>query len=88
MSTSRPLAGLYSASAPSPGQPGFRLIETVRISCDTVPTDPLAGLVSYWMQLSEDGLPSLADADPDRLQVIPGRIHPVRVEGNRFRFLN
>lgn len=89
MSTFSPVGGPHpTLPPPSAAQPGFRLIDTALISCAEVPTGPLAALVSYWTQLSEDGLPSLADADPDRLQVIPGRIHLVRVEGNRFRFLH
>lgn len=49
----------------------------------------LRRLVDYWWSLEVDGLPSLADLDARRIQVEPGRVHLLRVEGpNRFRFLH
>lgn len=42
-----------------------------------------------WHRLGVDGLPSLRDVDPYRIQVAPGRVHLVAVEGDgRFRFLH
>lgn len=87
MSIPSPLAGTMKSDRTAI-RSGFTLIATVPIACGQVPTRPLSALVTYWNQLAEDGLPSLADADPDRLQVIPGRIHLVRVEDGRFRFLH
>ena len=84
---SSPLAGTMTTDRTA-FRSGFTLIETVQIASSEAPTRPLAALVAYWEQLAEDGLPSLAEADPDRLQVIPGRIHLVRVDGGRFRFLH
>ncbi|WP_293865059.1 hypothetical protein [uncultured Alsobacter sp.] len=53
-----------------------------------MPTRPLSALVDYWRLMAEDGLPCLSEAEPDRLQVLPGRIHLVRVERDAFRFLH
>jgi hypothetical protein len=80
-------------AAPPPtstAEAGFRLIETRIVTKDCVAAAPLAALMAYWARLAEDdGLPSLADADPERLQVMPGRVHLVRVEADhRFRFLH
>lgn len=87
MSTSSQVAKAMPADRTAHGS-GFTLIETVQIASGDVPTRALAALVAYWGQLAEDGLPSLAEADPDRLQVVPGRIHLLRVEDGRFRFLH
>ncbi|MHB2168741.1 PAS domain-containing protein [Alsobacter sp. R-9] len=54
-----------------------------------LPAPELEVMRADWDRLRDEGLPSLRDIDPVRIQVQPGRVHLVAVEpGPRFRFLH
>lgn len=89
LSTRRPQRA--PAAAPeAPARHRFVLHETVLLDTEAIPSPPLRALAAYWEALRDDeALPSLRDVEPDRAQVLPGRVHLVRVEGpRRFRFLH
>jgi len=67
----------------------FRLDSTHVVETLPLPAPELETMRDCWSRLASDGLPSLRDVDPYRVQVTPGRVHLVAVEGGgRFRFLH
>ncbi len=69
--------------------PGFRLASSYVVEEVPLPAPELEVMRADWERLRADGLPSLRDVDPYRIQVTPGRVHLVAVEsGPRYRFLH
>lgn len=67
----------------------FRLDSTHVIDTLPLPAPELETMRACWHRLCVEGLPSLRDIDPYRIQVTPGRVHLVALEGGgRFRFLH
>ncbi len=67
----------------------FRLACSYIVDDIPLPAPELEVMRADWERLRADGLPSLRDVDPYRIQVTPGRVHLVAVEaGPRFRFLH
>lgn len=67
----------------------FRLACSYILEEIPLPAPELEVMRADWQRLRLDGLPSLRDVDPYRIQVTPGRVHLVAVEaGQRFRFLH